>query len=569
MSKDNRLNKLNRYPVIILLAAVILSFIIFEFAYMPHDYDNMGGKHIWVTGSTIKFVNMWLEEGAANLHFTNYELFPSIELNTMEDRQPYVSYPTGVTFMVWSAAKLCGRSRIDISWLKHYQMLLYGVETILMSLLIYVLVRRINRCAGETSGIDSASNAKNVIIAYLISVFWMTLPVNNWFMTNIFWTDIAVLLWVIAFLLLESISDKEKCKGKLYKAVIIAKGVVIFAGVMTEYYFCIVVFIAFIINIARVILDKKTLQKVKGVIVSSLQYVVPVILAILVFLWQVSYTSNWLEQLLDTFLHRTGAENNEASFDMLIENFSQAITCGSRKRLLLFGVAICAIAVMGILNIIKAKLLTKVVADKAATVLGLLIMTPVVQMTIFSNHSAIHQYAMVKVGFVITGLLVAMVYVVHNIKSRYVRTGYVLITIGLILLAMGYPGQPRKFYFEKYEELNYDIAEAVYQQTGYSDVCMSFTYVIEAEPPMDISVSEQCIYEITDEDQLQNIVGHLPSGARPVLVVDKNNIGSNDFVDRDKTEYINSREEMYLDEGEIIYEDENCILVDISKCIEG
>ena len=108
---------------------------------MPHDFDNLGGKHAWVSGSTIKYVNMWLREGAGNLHFTNMEMFPSAELPTFDDRGPYVSYPTGVTFMVWTAAKICGKTHIDVSFLKHFQLLMYGIESLMLSVLVYIFCR--------------------------------------------------------------------------------------------------------------------------------------------------------------------------------------------------------------------------------------------------------------------------------------------------------------------------------------------------------------------------------------------------------------------------------------------
>lgn len=564
MERDSKLSKLNKHPVIVLLAAVIISFIIFEFAYMPHDYENLGGKHVWVSGSTIKFVNMWLEEGAANLHFTNYEAFPSIEFSTMEDRTPYVSYPTGVTWMVWSAAKICGRSRIDVSFLKHYQMLLYAIENILMTLLIYVIVSKI---VASASTDDKQSSLTAVIVAYIISLFWMTLPVNNWFMTNIFWTDIAVLFWVIAFWLLESITDTTCLEGRWNRVAIALKILVIFAGVMTEYFFCIVVFVAFLINILRVVLKEKEKGHWFGkTFFSSLQYIIPVLTAIGIYVWQMSYTNNWLDKLLETFLHRTGAEDNEASVEMFIENFCQAIVCGSRKRMLILVVGVAIIVVPTIVLLIKRKALSAIITSKWVTVLFVLIFTPIIQIVAFSNHSAIHQYAMVKVGFVVTGLLICMIYVATHINSKHFKTIYVVMVVASILLAMGYPGQTRKFYFEKYEERNYDIAKDIYDELDYRDVCFSYTYFVNIEPPMDICVAEKCVYKIEDLGELQRAKANLPDEARIIVVIDKNNVGSNDFsIKAEKTEFVINQERMCIEQGKVIYDDENCSLVDMTN----
>ena len=66
---------------------------------IPRYTNNMGGTHSWLSGSTIKFVNYWLDEGAINLNFTNYESPASIEFNELEDRTPYLSYPSGKHFL--------------------------------------------------------------------------------------------------------------------------------------------------------------------------------------------------------------------------------------------------------------------------------------------------------------------------------------------------------------------------------------------------------------------------------------------------------------------------------------
>lgn len=551
MKEERKQLKNNILPLILLVIAVVLSFWIFEFKYMPHDFDNMGGKHIWVSGSTIKFVNMWLEEGPANLHFTNYEYFPSVEHQSLESRRPYVSYPTGVTYMVWQAAKICGVSRIDISFLKHYQLILYAIETMIITLLLYVLVLRFKKNAYSSA-----------LYAFALTLFWMTLPVNNWFMTNIFWTDIAVLFWVILFLFLESISDVFE--GKLSYVIKGVKAAVVFAGILTEYYFYIVVFLAFIINVARIFLISEKKGGLKKTFLSSLQYVVPVFAGIAIYLWQLSFTDNWLKMLTDTFLHRTGAENNEASISTFVENFCQAIVCGSRLRALLLLVAFAIIITLFLIKHFNIQTLRTILVDRAASTIVLLIITPIVQIVVFSNHSAIHQYSMVKFGFVLIGFALLSIITTLDFKNIIFRIMYPLGVFMMVLLAMGYPGQPLKFYYEKNQERYYDIAKAIYNNTGFEDICISYSYVIDFEPPMDISVSEKCVNEITDTEDVEYWLNSIPNGARLILVIDKNHIGSNDFVDREITDEILYNEDIFINRGVILYEDENCALVNLS-----
>lgn len=552
---DNK-PKLNIVSVMILIGLTGIIFTVFQVFYMPHDFDNLGGKHAWVSGSTIKYVNMWLEEGAGKLHFTNMEKFPSIELQSFEEREPYVTYPPGVTVMVWLGAKLCGKSHIDIYFLKHFQLIMYGIESILMALLIYVFCER-NVKAGEKS---------KLILSVAIATLWMTLPVNNWFLTNIYWTDLAVYLWIIAYLLLESVSDWDALSGKAKKVAEALKSIVIVAGVLTEYYFCIVVFFGFLFNIVYTVKNADG-KKLRCVIKSSLKYIIPVVVALTIYIWQMSYTNNWAGQLADTFLHRTGVAHTEDVTGEFKEGFLNAITCSSILRAVLL---IVVEGIAGICIIIAAcrKKLINIFTDKSAIAVAMLIVTPVVQLLMFWNHSSIHQYSMVKVGLQIIGVLLGITGLISNAQKRTKLQKIAAVFVGVfsfvcILLATGYPGRIKEFYEEKNKVLDYSIAEAIAQNTGFDDVCFSFTYVISNNPPMDICVSEKMVYEIASIDDVYTMFDELSEKANLILVVDKNNIGSNDYIDREKTDDIIRQEQECISLGKVIYEDDRCVLINL------
>jgi len=554
LEKAENRTKLNIVTVLILVALTGIIFTVFQVFYVPHDFDNLGGKHAWVSGSTIKYVNMWLDEGASKLHFTNMEMFPSIETATFDDRGPYVSYPTGVTLMVWTAAKLCGKTHIDVSFLKHFQLLMYGIEGIMLSVLIYVFSR-----------FFLPINEKvRVVISLLVSTIWITMPVNNWFLTNIYWTDMAVILWIIAYLLLECFSEVKDWSKKQKIVIDALKVLVIVAGVLTEYFFCIVVFLGFIFNIFYVwkTSDGKKLQ---NVFKKSLIYVIPVIIALLIYVWQMSCVSDWVDQLVETFLHRTGVSEAENTSGMFEESFFNAITCDSKTRALLLGLVELQWVITLVVLAVKKKI-SDLIANKCAISVVIMIIAPVVQLILFGNHSAIHQYSMVKVGLHVVGILLLTMLASYRLFKDNKNGIYLFATSGAvaiicILVAMGYPGRIKSFYEEKNRLLDYSIDEAIYENVNYEDVCFSYTYQIPNNPPMDICVAEKMVYIIQDESEMNTMFPNLPDNARKVLVIDKAGKGSNAYGNIEKNEEISLLEEQAVSDGKIIYEDEKCILV--------
>lgn len=564
MSEKNTTQSNNEYrirPVSMMVTCAILAclFVLFYAFVMPTDYDNLGGKHAWVSASTIKYVNMWLDEGAADLHFTNYECFPSVELQTKADRLPYVSYPTGVTFMVWSAAKICGKSHIDVSFLKHYQLILYCIEVMIMGAIIYsFLALNIRR-----------DEKIKVASAVCLGTFWMSLPVNNWFLSNIFWTDIAVILWILAFLLLECM-EADSHLGRKAKIVIrVLKYIVIFAGVMTEYYFWIVVFMMFVLNFIRNCLSSED-KKVKKAFVESLQYIIPVVCALATYLWQMSATPDWIQQLEDTFLHRTGASaDNEADMSMFVKNFTEAITCGSVKRAFILGLAEVLTVGLTVVAFIKKGTAKRVLCDRTAIIVAIMYLSPIIQICIFGNHSAIHQYAMVKFGIHLIGMMLTIAMssrlLMNDGMGMYIRTVILMGCACMELIAMGYPMQVTRYYEQKNSVLDYSIDRAIKDNTSYEDVCFSYTYEISNNPPMDISVSEKLVYLVTSYEDIEDKMKGLPNEAKAVLVIDKGNIGSNNYEEVDKTEAIKDEESNAVMAGTIIYDDEKCTLVEIER----
>lgn len=267
-----------------------------------------------VSASTIKFVNQWLEEGALKLHFTCYEYFDSIEFHTLSERCPYVSYPSGSTFLIWILAKLMGRQHIGISFLKHVQAIFLGIEVLAAASFAY--------CFLSHSGF--ARKAEKMIMSVGVAIAWLYLPGTAWYLSNVLYADQVVILYIMLFVLSEYIKDVTN-NNRVNAFMRICSLGIIYVGVLTDYYFWIFVFCIFVAKSIRFLLTR---TKLKHVILELLEYIVPVACGLLTFLWQISYTEDWIAILKKKFLYRTGGE----AAGSLFENFCLVYAGGNTVR---------------------------------------------------------------------------------------------------------------------------------------------------------------------------------------------------------------------------------------------
>ena len=129
------------------------------------------------------------------MHFTACENYRSIEFQSFNDRIPFISYPSGHIFLVWLCAKICSRHFINISFVKHLQMVLFAIASMLFSSFIFVLFWK-HKIGGWLS---------RLIIPLFTVALWILLPVNAWYMPNVFFTDQSVIFYVMLFLFLEEL----------------------------------------------------------------------------------------------------------------------------------------------------------------------------------------------------------------------------------------------------------------------------------------------------------------------------------------------------------------------------
>ena len=462
------------------------------------DYTNNQGVHSWLSASTLKFVNNWLEESPQNLHFINFESPNSIEFNDLEERCPYISYPSGSTLFVYIFARLFGKTQIDISFLKHLQNVLFLLEILLFAIFVYRFLGKI--------GIKS--DVERSVVSLFSAGFWMWLPTNVWYLANIYFTDQCVILFVMAFLLVEY--ESYWCKSKVSSILLnVIKSFLIFAGILMDYYFWILAFVAFIVMIARCIKAKTTVSKI---IMSSLWYAIPVLLAVGFFAYQLFSISNWEEILKNKFMFRAGfsdSEFNSPSFVLihLCANFIFAFGLTNLKMLPL--VLLVVFALINSTKIIRSEykcaiaIKNTLLGNNGAIIL-IGIASPLLQIAFLKNHSAIHEFSMIKLGWCIAILPVissAFICKLWKFESKFNAFSSFFRLFSILFLCFvtitGVPFSSRDFYKSRKAEFHdHQLADVLRNNTSFENVCFSFSHEIPNYPPHELAISRKRVYKI-------------------------------------------------------------------------
>ena len=524
-------NKVNYAHLLIILILVLCSFLfIYKFIY-PVKYDELSGSDSWLSGSSLKFVNQWLEEGALTHHFTYYESFDSIEFTTLEERTPYLSYPTGNIFMVYMAAKLLGREHIDISFLKHYGMALYMLDTLLFAVFIYAFL----------SHFGGISYRSRLIITYIAPLMWILMPANTWYLSNIYWADQAVILFVMLFLLLEYINN-EKTN--------ILKILTIYCGIMTDYYFWIIAFGAFALFCLRSIMLKKN---IKYMLKGALSYICPVIAALMTFYWQLSYTDNWIEYLLDKYSGRSGDYSDLMG---IWDNLRKCFADFSFTRLdIIVGVEVIMLIMLAY-YLTSSKKWKNVIINNEYSILLLGFTAPVAQLLILKNHSASHDYSMVKVSWILDMSVLILAFLTAKLLCRSYKH-FVLNYLGVLfitMIIMNFPHNISDLLSYYHEDRTYTLENILYDISEYEDVYFSFTYDIPLNPPQQLAVSEKQVHQISSLEEIRQLFPDMPENARKQLVIDK--------LLADKDAGIAEQEKELSDRCKVVYEDDiYCIIL--------
>lgn len=509
-----------------IIAVILLSGIAFVGIYkvvQPVGMDKLEGMHSWLSGSTIKFVNNWLDEGAANLNFTNYENPNSIEFETLEEREPYLSYPTGETFFVYSAARLTGKNEISITFLHRFQIIMFAFEAIIFASFIYLLLKRTVNMRGEIG---------KIFISVISAVLWTLLPVCMYYLTNIYFADQCVILWTMGLTLIEYAIRTSKGNNNWLK---FARAIVIYSGILIDYYFWILAFLFFAVEFVNVFLANKKGERKNKILDVLFWFGIPAVLAVLTYYLQLSRTDGWFGYMMDKYGIRV--EGKDYTIDRILgmigTNFEQAFSLGNGTIGYLV-VLIVASCVGGVVLAIKRKNISGFIRNPGVSIVSANVIAIVLQIFLFKQHSAIHEFSMIKVGWfvallpLILALQCSPVFgmIRNNELNKNENSKMLLLFSGcylLIFFAVGLPISMNNYRMVRKGESNYKFERVILENTNYEDVVFSYSEEILANPPQSLAISKKRVYKI---DEVNDIVNTMPQleNANALLFVRKDTV---------------------------------------------
>ncbi|UTD13618.1 hypothetical protein HO345_11865 [Treponema denticola] len=520
----------NLFLLLLLLAITFIAS--FSTIFKVH-YDELQGTHSWLSGSTIKFVNNWLEETPQKLHFVNYESPDSIEFNETTERGPYISYPSGCTLFVYFAAKIVGRNTIGISFLKHFQMICFLLEVLLFGLFVY-------RFLGK-SGIESVK--EKLFVSFATATFWSWLPTNVWYLANVYFADQCIILFVMAFLLVEY--ECYYCEKKsLSISLNFIKSILILCGVLIDYYFWILAFVAFIFQI---VITVKSEKSIGHIIINSLWYAIPVILALGFYAYQLFSVPNWKSILFAKFEQRAGLVKTDTGpgvfntpkfiIKNLIRNFIYAFGLKENLKVLPLLLLVLYLFVKKADKSEKKShfVYKEIIFSKNGIIIILGVISPILQILLLKNHSAIHEFSQIKLSwiFAMFPLVVSLISVNFNnyFEEKIVYLGKIKISYFLNLFIISFlciafltavPFSSWSFRKSRMEEYHdYHLAEILKDNTSFEHVCFSFSYEIPNNPPQELAISRKQVYKINSKEELESYFPNLKENAKKIFVIDK------------------------------------------------
>ena len=98
------------------------------------------------------------------------------------------------------------------------------------------------------------SEVGKVFISVMSVALWVLLPVCMYYLTNIYFADQCVILWVMGLTLIEYIIRTNKEENNWLKFI---RAIVIYSGILIDYYFWILAFLFFIVELINIFITNK------------------------------------------------------------------------------------------------------------------------------------------------------------------------------------------------------------------------------------------------------------------------------------------------------------------------
>jgi hypothetical protein len=490
--------------------------------------------HQWLTGSTGIFATNWYVEGPLNIKFALLDNPRSIEFQNISSRSPYTSYPPGTVFPIYIISKFLGH-KPTITMIMEYNLLNHFLVTFILSLTIFFFLKKLK--------ID-------IVNAFLFSlipiILELLLPAPLYWFQNVFFSDQAIILPFVIYIFLEVLRDGLYSKN--LRIINILQNLVLFYGFLTDWLF---VFLALTVYIKRVVDGEIGLSlefsyvNIQAFLIDSLKYWLVPIIAVLLFTLQV-FVLGETGNTVSRFLFRSGLSQNglEYLYNGTNTLLGFIIKGYGRIGLYLLLVSLGVFVFLSFLTIFKSfkkNWYVFVKFKKILYLMALFIMPCVLQVYFFLNHSAFHDFSVLKFSIIISTvplvLLPVLIFLLIDnpsniIRSRYNGFGRIfqrfninprLFLIFLIAFSAtaGYVVYEFHNYSNLFPEPNSDyelIGSSIQNNTVYNDIVFSPDLEIPVNPPQQLFYSMKRVYYINSSEDINNKVKGLKGNYNIIII---------------------------------------------------
>lgn len=429
-----------------------------------------------------------------------YELPNSVDTPELKDRGLYVSYPVGCLLPVYIVVKAyvsilnkditaTGIIKI-IQW---YSLLIHAIEACCLFFICWLFLKK----------------KMDTIIATIVSFFSILLLYNlnfsNYYHFFVYFADQSV-LWIFALSVLLELLRHEIKNTRNSIVIEILLFFVNLLGLITDWFFY---FYMFIIFIKRLVLKEFGCFNVISTYFKIIFFCLPVFISASLFLYQILSVDTF-SSLIEKFKFRTSDTSTFSGFWLIyvIKYFIRG-----------YGIITTTIFVMSIifyfykltLSIKRKKI------DLFAYIYTLLLIPCIFQVSFFRNHSAIHEFSVLKFELAISFFLVTFPFELFNFydyvinlhlsiknKNKIFKIPIIVFFVAVVSLFCIFSHMPISIG----DDSNYDKEYFIHRNTLYSDIIFSFDYEISSNPPHNLAHSRKIVRKITQFDEIDNYAKH-------------------------------------------------------------
>lgn len=490
---------------ILLILACLCVFTIVPLKYVFNvDVQNSDSLFEKITAFSAMIVNNWLIDGILHDKFIMHGDFPSIEFEENQNRSLYLSYPPGAFVPLYLVAKMAGQKEISIGFVKQFLQCEFYLAILFLGLLFYVCLM-----------ILKIQNRWLIImLPIILSSLWAFLPFNFYYMRNSYFSDEAVILLSIMFLIIEVLLSGEpsaKWRTPLHTISV----AILLMGMLTDYYFFFIAFVTFCMRILKTFRNHPEKFLLYKLFSKTWMLVISVIMVIPLYVIQVLSIPYGLRWLTITFQLRTDWSTKSDKIEALIHHMGNGFTI-LFIPVLLFVIIFCVIFPF-IRNAYDR--------DKQMIIswLSIIVLSAVLHTLIFQQHSITHEFSMLKYNLVCVFILFSFfcwVYlsyqdVLWKVMNKYPAIMSVIImflmvsgfSVLIIYDQIFYEGRTCRnqgVYDGRICKANKPVAKFIRDHTDYYDVLFSPDYEIgyDIHFANDLLISRKRVYPVSSLEKI-------------------------------------------------------------------